>query len=52
VSSNASEGGTILDSRKDETVDAELDRLVEKRARTGDPEAVHELWKGSVRRYH
>jgi hypothetical protein len=33
------------------SVDAELDRLVEKRARTGDAEAVQMLWNGSVRRH-
>ena len=35
VSSNASEGGTILDTRKEEAVDAERE----------------ELWKASVRRH-
>ena len=34
------------------SVDAELDRLIGRRARTGDPEAVEELWKMSVRRHH
>lgn len=32
-------------------VDAELDRLVEKRARAGDAEALQMLWTGSVRRH-
>ena len=34
MSSNASEEGTILDTRKDETVDTELDRLISRRAST------------------
>jgi hypothetical protein len=33
------------------SVDAELDRLVEKRARTGDAEAMQMLWNGSTRRH-
>jgi hypothetical protein len=34
------------------SVDAELDRLVEKRARIGDAEAAQMLWNGSLRRHH
>ena len=33
------------------SVDAELDRLVEKRARTGDAEAAQMLCNGSARRH-
>lgn len=33
-------------------VDAELDRLREKRARTGGEEAAQMLWNGSVRPHH
>lgn len=36
----------------DDAVDDELDRLVARRAEVGDPEAVNELWKISVARYH
>ena len=37
-----------------DTVDAELDRLISRRAsqdRRPDPDAEHELWKASVRAY-
>jgi hypothetical protein len=33
------------------SVDAELDRLIAKRASVGDPEAVQMLWTGSARRH-
>ncbi len=35
-----------------EATEAELTRLIEKRARDGDPEAAEMLWKASVRRHH
>ncbi len=41
-----------MDVMRGETVDAELDRLIEKRSRIGDPEAVEELWKRSVARHN
>ncbi len=36
----------------DDAVDHELDRLIEKRAEVGDPEAVAALWEASVRRHN
>ncbi len=41
-----------MDIARSETVEHELTRLIEKRARDGDPEAEHELWKASVRRHN
>lgn len=50
---DARKGGTILDTRKDEAVDAELDRLISRRSdRRLDPDEQEELWKASVRRHH
>jgi hypothetical protein len=34
-----------------EAVEAELDRLIERRSRQKDPHAENELWKASVRAY-
>ncbi len=48
-------GGTILDTRKDEAVDQELDRLISRRAsqdRRPDPDEQEELWKASVRAHN
>ena len=48
------EGGNILDTRRDEAVDQELDRLISKRAsqdRWQDPDEQEEIWKESVRTY-
>jgi len=47
VSSRASEGRHMTD-----VVDQELDRLISKRASTGDPEAAEMLWKSSVWAHH
>jgi hypothetical protein len=33
------------------SVDAKLDRLIEKRAAVNDPEAAEMLWNGSARRH-
>ena len=55
VSSNASEGGTILDTRKEETVDAELNRLITRRAgadRRPCPDALEPSYRESVRRFN
>ena len=55
VSSNASEGGTILDTRKEETVDSELDRLITRRAgadRRPCPDALEPSYRESVRRFN
>jgi hypothetical protein len=35
-----------------EAVEAELDRLVERRSRQKDPDEEHELWRESVERYN
>jgi hypothetical protein len=43
-----------VDVARADTVDAELDRLISKRAsqdRRPDPDEQHELWKASVRAY-
>ncbi len=45
--------GVDLDTEAIEAVEAELDRLVEKRAREArDANAIEELWVESVRRHH
>ena len=44
-----------MDVARADTVDAELDRLISKRAsqdRQPDPDEQEELWKASVRRYN
>ena len=44
-----------MDVARADTVDAELDRLISKRAsqdRRPDPDEQEELWKASVRRYN
>ena len=42
-----------MDTVHGERADAELNRMIERRPRTGeDPEEREELWKGSVRRYN
>jgi hypothetical protein len=44
-----------VDVARADTVDAELDRLISKRAsqdRQPDPDEQEELWKASVRRYN
>ena len=44
-----------MDVARADTVDAELDRLISKRAsqdRRPDPDEQEELWKESVRRYN
>jgi hypothetical protein len=44
-----------VDVARADTVDAELDRLISKRAsqdRRPDPDEQEELWKASVRRYN
>ena len=54
---NASEReaeGSLVDLASADAVDAELDRLISKRAsqdRRPDPDEQEELWKASVRRY-
>jgi hypothetical protein len=42
-----------VDIARSEAVEAELDRLIERRARKGemDPDEQEELWKASVRAY-
>jgi len=43
----------VLDFRSGEMVEAELNRLMEKRStREMDPDEQEELWKASVRRYN
>ena len=45
--------GIILDTQRGDAVDAELDRLIEKRAKGAKKAAAEEMmWKASVRRYH
>jgi hypothetical protein len=45
--------GAVLDIAHGETVEAELVRMIEKRARKEtDPDAQEELWKASVRAYN
>ena len=46
-------GEQVLDVERGEMVEAELDRMIEKRARK-EPnlDAQEELWKSSVRTYH
>jgi hypothetical protein len=43
-----------VDVARSEMVEAEVDRLIEKRSRNGevDPDGREELWKESVRRYN
>jgi hypothetical protein len=43
-----------VDVARSEMVEAEVDRLIEKRSRNGevDPDEREELWKDSVRRYN
>jgi hypothetical protein len=44
-----------MDVARADTVDAELDRLISKRAsqdRRPDPDEEHDRWQGSVERYH
>ena len=44
-----------MDVARADSVDAELDRLISKRAsqdRRPDPDELEELWKASVRRYN
>jgi hypothetical protein len=41
-----------MDVAHGEIVEAELNRLIEKRAALEDPEANEELWQQSVRRYN
>ena len=49
------EGAVPMDVARADTVDAELDRLISKRAsqdRRPDPDEEHDRWQGSVERYH
>jgi hypothetical protein len=41
-----------MDVAQGEMMEAELNRLIEKRAVLEDPEAKEELWQQSVRRYN
>jgi hypothetical protein len=43
-----------VDIARSEAVEADLDRLIERRSRKGevDPDEQEELWKESVRRYN
>jgi hypothetical protein len=41
-----------VDIARGEMVEAEVNRLIEKRAALEDPEAKEELWQQSVRRYN
>jgi MoaA/NifB/PqqE/SkfB family radical SAM enzyme len=43
-----------VDIARSEAVEADLDRLIERRARKGDvdPDEAEEIWKESVRRYN
>jgi hypothetical protein len=43
-----------VDIARSEAVEADLDRLIERRSRKGevDPEECEELWRQSVRRYN
>jgi hypothetical protein len=41
-----------MEVARGEGTEAELARLIEKRAREGDPEVEHELWKARVPRYY
>jgi hypothetical protein len=53
VDSKASEG-SLVDVARADTVDAELDRLISKRASQDlrpDPDEREEIWKASVRAY-
>jgi hypothetical protein len=46
---------SLVDVARADTIDAELDRLISKRAsqdRRPDPDEQEELWKESVRRYN
>jgi hypothetical protein len=44
--------GRLVNISHGEMVEAELNRLIEKRAALDDPEANEELWQQSVRRYN
>jgi hypothetical protein len=41
-----------VDVVRADTVDAELDRLIERRSRQKNPDEESELWQESVRRYN
>jgi len=41
-----------VDIARGETVEKELDAMIERRARQKDPDEEHELWRESVRRYN